>query len=196
MKMKNEWDDFAKDWDSNTHVIEYSKKAFNSLLEVINIERLNIFDFGCGTGLLSELLIPYAKKIVALDSSSEMTQVLKNKNIADISVIDEPLTHELIQTNALFSNHFDLVVASSVCGFLPDYKQTVKLLKSMLSIGGLFVQWDWLADNDNSDTGLTKHEIESAFKESGMELLSLSVPFSMTTDNKEMRVLMAVGKNV
>ncbi|MCH8334286.1 MAG: class I SAM-dependent methyltransferase [Proteobacteria bacterium] len=37
---------------------------------------------------------------------------------------------------------FDLVVASSVCSFLPDYNSTLRDLSSALKPGGLFVQWE------------------------------------------------------
>lgn len=192
--MKSEWDEYATNWDTNPLVVEYSKKAFNSLLEFVNIEDLNILDFGCGTGLLTELMQPKAKRIVALDSSAAMITVLKKKKLPRIDAIEALLTRDLIQTNTSMANKFDLIVASSVCGFLPNYKQTLKLLKSTLSTNGLFVQWDWLADHDGSETGLTENEIKSAFSENEMKLLSLTIPFSMKHENSEMSVLMAVGK--
>lgn len=194
--MKSEWDEYAKGWDVNPSVIEYSKKAFQSLLEVTGIEGLNILDFGCGTGLLSEQMSARAKSIVALDSSVEMALVLKNKKLPNLKVIDEVLTQRLIESNSLLSDKFDLIVASSVCGFLPDYQQTLQLLKSLLVQNGLFVQWDWLAEKEGSGTGLTKNEIESAFDSCQMSLLQCKIPFNMVHDDIEMPVLMAVGKNV
>jgi len=194
--MENEWNDYAKDWEANPQVVQYSKLAFNNLLKVVDIDGLNILDFGCGTGLLSELLLSRAKKVVALDPSTEMTLVLKNKNLPNIGVIDEILTQNLIQTNTLLSNKFDLIVASSVCGFLPNYKETLKLLKSMLTQNGIFVQWDWLANKDNPEIGLTMNEIESAFKEVKLKLSNLAESFSMDHEGTAMPVLMGVGKNL
>jgi len=193
--MKNEWDDYANEWEANPQVVQYSKLAFNSLIKVVNIEGLNILDFGCGTGLLSELMLPSANKIVALDSSKEMTLVLKNKNLPKISVIDIILTKELIRNNELLAIKFDLIVASSVCGFLPNYNETLKLLKSMLTKNGILVQWDWLASSEISETGLTINKVESAFNGAELKLSSLTQPFSIDHDNTAMPVLMAVGKN-
>ena len=38
---------------------------------------------------------------------------------------------------------FDLIVASSVCAFVPDYQQTLSDLQLLLKEDGVFVQWDW-----------------------------------------------------
>jgi len=191
-KMKNEWDDYAKDWEKNGSVIEYSKLAFKSLQNEVNIDELNILDFGCGTGALTELLLPRAKSIVALDSSPEMIRVLKNKKLS-IGLIDEALTSDLVEPNPLLSSKFDLIVASSVCAFLPNYQQTLKLLTSLLHHKGKFVQWDWLAESDNAETGFKPHTVESAFKDVPLEISKLSIPFSINDKNTPMPVLMAIG---
>lgn len=194
--MKSEWDEYAKGWDVNPSVIEYAHKAYASLLKVANIEGLSILDFGCGTGLLSARMSPLAKSIVSLDSSKEMARVLKNKNLPNVKVVDELLTQNLIKSNPLLSDKFDLIVASSVCGFLPDYAQTLKLLKSLLNEDGLLVQWDWLAENEGSGTGLTRREVEAAFDESQMKLIHSSMPFTMKHDDTDMPVLMVVGQHL
>lgn len=195
-KIMNEWDEYAKDWESNQQVIQYAKLAFANLEKVIRIEGINILDFGCGTGLLSELMSPLAKKIVALDPSTEMTSVLKNKNLPNIKVINEILTQDLIRSNELFSKKFDLIVASSVCGFLPNYLETLKIFKSILTHDGIFIQWDWLANKDNSEIGLTKNEIAAGFKASGLELTSLTEAFSIEHDSHPIPVIMAIGRNL
>lgn len=193
--MENEWNDYAKDWEANPQVVQYSKLAFNSLSRIVELDGLHILDFGCGTGLLSEQLSPRAKKIVSLDPSTKMIRVLKNKNLPNVNAIDKVLTKDLIESSALFSIKFDLIVASSVCGFLPNYMEILKLLKSILIQNGVFVQWDWLANKDNSKMGLTMNEIEFGFKEAKLGLYSLTESFSMEHEGMAMPVIMAVGKN-
>ncbi len=68
------------------------------------------------------------------------------------------------------------------------------LLKSLLVPGGLFVQWDWRAPDD-SEPGLTNETISAAFASVGLEIVSLSAPFSLEIEEGTMEVLMAVGRN-
>jgi len=126
--MNDSWDDYALEWDSNDDAINYSEKAYKSLSQVVMIENKNILDFGCGTGLLTEKMASSAKTIVALDLSSKMISVLNSKNIRNVISISEPLTTELIKNSTAFENKLNIIVASSVCSFLPDYESTLKLL--------------------------------------------------------------------
>lgn len=192
--MANEWDEYAEGWNSDPSVQEYALKAFNQLNDIFDLDGMSVFDFGCGTGALSELLSPRVKSIVALDGSKEMVKFLAQKNLHNVSTISEFLTPELIVNNALLSKQFDLIVASSVCGFLPDYEQTVSLLKSLLVSGGTFIQWDWLAKEDGAGPGLTKQRIATVLANTGFTTIDLTTPFKMTSSKGTMQVIMAVAK--
>ena len=79
--MSSDWDEYAVDWDSNADVVLYSEKAFYSLASIVSLEGLNILDFGCETGQLTERMSKYADSVVGLDTSSEMLAVLRRKRI-------------------------------------------------------------------------------------------------------------------
>ncbi|WP_339669983.1 class I SAM-dependent methyltransferase [Dasania marina] len=193
--MNNEWDEYAKGWDADDSVQEYANKAFKELTNIIELnDNLSIFDFGCGTGSLTEILSPRVKDIVALDGSSEMIKHLTNKNLNNVSTIPEFLTQELIDSHPHLAKKFDLIIASSVCGFLPDYEITLGLLKSLLKTGGVFVQWDWLSDDDNSGMGLSETKVLRALKENDFVDVKVKKPFAMKSSKGTLDVLMAVGK--
>ncbi len=193
--MNDSWDEYAKDWDNNKDVILYSEEAFKSLSRVVELDGLNILDFGCGTGLLSEKLSPFAKQIVALDASQKMIQVLDSKRLPNVTTITEILSEDSVSKNKCLQEKFDVIVASSVCGFLPDYESTLSFLRSILVTDGLFVQWDWLALEENTGFGLSKERVEAAFKGAGFSAISITQPFSMTNAEGGMPVLMVVAKN-
>jgi 2-polyprenyl-3-methyl-5-hydroxy-6-metoxy-1,4-benzoquinol methylase len=161
--LSNEWDEYAENWDVDPTVEEYAKNAFSALLQNININGLTVLDFGCGTGALTQLMSPTAKSIVAIDPSSEMIKHLDKKALNNVSSISDYLSKELVQSLPEFKNKFDVIVASSVCGFLPDYEATLSLLKSLLKDGGVFVQWDWLSNDDSSEMGLSVKRVKQAF---------------------------------
>lgn len=193
--MSSDWDEYAADWDSNTDVVLYSEKAFHSLSSIVSLEGLNILDFGCGTGLLTERMSKYADSVVGLDTSSEMLAVLRRKRLSNVNTIGDELSEKLLNNSALLHSKFDLVVASSVCGFVTDYIGTLLLLKSLLLPGGLFVQWDWLTMGEKSRMGLSEEKILDAFNKAGLEMVSISMPFSLSSTDGNMSVLMGVGKN-
>jgi predicted TPR repeat methyltransferase len=193
--MSSEWDEFAGGWDSDEDVVKYSELALQSLGEVFQIEGRDVFDFGCGTGRLTEKLALLANRVVGLDTSPAMLAVLDAKQLPNVTTIGEELTSELIKTHKDLQPGFDLVVASSVCGFLPDYELTLGLLKQLLVPGGLFVQWDWHVTDEQADQGLTTQRVLCSLDGAGFESVSVTSPFSMTRDQSERVVLMGVGAN-
>ncbi|WP_411736982.1 class I SAM-dependent DNA methyltransferase [Pseudoalteromonas tetraodonis] len=193
--MSNEWDEYAENWDVDPSVEQYAKNAFSELLDSININGLTVLDFGCGTGALTQLMSPSVESIVAIDPSSEMIKLLDKKALNNVTSICDYLSSELVKTSPELENKFDLIVASSVCGFLPDYEMTLSLLKSLLKKDGLFVQWDWLSEDDSSGMGLSEKRVKQAFAASGFVSIKVNSPFIMNSSKGNMPVLMAIGKN-
>lgn len=193
--MSNEWDEYAENWDVDPTVEEYAKNAFSELLDNININGLTVLDFGCGTGALTQLMSPTVKSIVAIDPSPEMIKHLDKKSLNNVSSISDYLSNELVQNSPELENKFDLIVASSVCSFLPDYEATLSLLKSLLKKDGLFVQWDWLSNDDSSDMGLSEKRVRQALLANGFVNTRVNSPFIMSSSKGNMPVLMGIGKN-
>jgi 2-polyprenyl-3-methyl-5-hydroxy-6-metoxy-1,4-benzoquinol methylase len=193
--MRNEWDEHADGWDTDEGVIRYSEKALQSLGEVGSFAGLSVLDFGCGTGPLAERMARQAKNIVGLDTSPAMLAVLHEKKLPNVATIEGELTAELIAGNPLFRSGLDFIVASSVCGFLPDYDKTLRLLRSLLVPGGFFVQWDWLAESEGADFGFVPERVLGALKSTGFNSVSVTTPFSAEGPKGEMKVLMGVGRN-
>lgn len=193
--LSNEWDEYAENWDVDPSVEQYAKNAFSEVLDSININGLTVLDFGCGTGALTQLMSPSVESIVAIDPSSEMIKLLDKKALNNVTSICDYLSSELVQNFPELENKFDLIVASSVCGFLPDYEMTLSLLKSLLKKDGLFVQWDWLSEDDSSGMGLSEKRVKQAFLASGFVSIKVNSPFIMNSSKGNMPVLMAIGKN-
>lgn len=191
--MSEDWNEYAEGWDSNSDVITYSNKAFKSLSQVVDFHNLRVLDFGCGTGLLSEKISPLVKEVVALDTSKKMISVLNAKNLSNVTTICEELSQNLVKENNLFVEKFDLVLASSVCGFLPDFEKTLELIHSLLKPNGIFIQWDWLSTNEDDNFGFTKESIKSAYSKAGLVPMHINTPFSMANPEGELQVLMGVA---
>jgi ubiquinone/menaquinone biosynthesis C-methylase UbiE len=187
------WADSASGWDDDPAARSYSAAAYRSLIEVLtergrSVGGMTVCDFGCGTGLLTEQLVDEAESIDAVDASPAMLDVLTSK-IADRgwtdvrTAIDRPSGH---------GTH-DLVVCSSVCGFLDDYPATVQLLAELLRPGGLFVQWDWERESTDGD-GLTRGEIDDALTAAGFDEIHVGTAFELPFGDEVMRPLFGVGR--
>ena len=192
----NEWDDYASDWDSNDDVRIYAQNAFDSWTSKVaplisNLPGSQVLDFGCGTGILSERLATVCKQVVAVDTSAAMIEVLRKKilnaDIDNISTLSCAINAAMINESADLHSKFDMIVASSVCSFLPDYEKTLGNLSSLLKPGGYFVQWDWLVDMPVS-------RIQSAFDASGLISHNIEEEFALETNNESMRVVMGIGR--
>ncbi len=196
--MAENWDEHAINWDRDDHVRFYADQAFASLIVHVNIQddewrTRRILDFGCGTGLLSERLAPLVADVVAIDTSQSMIEVLDRKEIGNVTTICADIDDPAVRIDATWFSEFDLVVASSVCGFLPDYEATLGVLAQPLNEGGFFAQWDWLAPDD--EPGMTVSRIAHAFDAVDLIPVHIGQAFSVTFDGDEMPVVMGVARH-
>ncbi len=190
----NEWDEYAREWEDNAATSVYADNAYGELARIVALDGQRVLDFGCGTGLLAERLSPDVKEIVALDGSSKMIEQLKLKALPNVFPIAGFLNERVIETNTLLHQKFDLVTASSVCGFLPDYEAALMLLKSLMVPDATYIQWDWLSLDENSENGFTERRVERALGETGFKSITITRPFQIESSPDTMTVLMAVAK--
>lgn len=193
--MSDSWDEYAEDWDSNSDVIAYSRLAFDSLCTHYNLAGLKVLDFGCGTGLLTEKIASMASLVLAVDSSSKMINVLKEKNLTNVNTLACEISEKSINANPILKSGYDLIVASSVCAFVTDFEKTLSNLKLLLNPEGIFIQWDWKRTDKEPDFGFNDEIITKAYSNAGLSLVKISTGFSLTSDKGTMEVIMGIAKN-
>ena len=82
---------------------------------------------------------------------------------------------------------FGLVVASSVCSFLPNFEATLCHIVTIMKPGGIFVQWDWIDD-------MPAEKIRDAFTKAGMSCISAEKEFDLEGKDGPVTVVMGIGK--
>ncbi|MBT5074961.1 MAG: class I SAM-dependent methyltransferase [Kordiimonadaceae bacterium] len=192
--MSDDWDDYAGDWDANPGVIIYADHTFKTLTAQCDIAGLNVLDFGCGTGNLSQKMAETAKNIVALDTSSKMISILSAKHIDNITPFSMELSAQVIKDNAVFKEKFDLVTASSVFAFVDDFEETLRFLRGLLKPDGKLFQWDWHAKDGEDDFGFSKEQLEKAYVNAGFENIKITQPFSLEKADGSRKVIMCTSK--
>ncbi|MDN3611371.1 class I SAM-dependent DNA methyltransferase [Vibrio ostreicida] len=191
--MASEWDAYAAEWENEPIAVQYAHQAFESLQKIVDVRGKHVLDFGCGTGLLSQILSPLVKDIVALDSSEAMIEQLDLKELSNVEPVVDLLTRGLVAIHPAFRHQFDLVVASSVCSFLPNYSDTADVIYSLLNKGNYFVHWDWLSDNDEPG-GMTAAHVLQVLSSVGFEEVEVTTPFHVESPHGKMTVLMAIAR--
>lgn len=195
--MTDTWNDHADGWDDNADVKLYADRAFASLVAKAGIcnagwTSKRVLDFGCGTGLLAQKVAPYVNELVAVDTSEAMIAVLTDKNIPNVIAVHGDVLATDYQDEADLDSGFDLIYASSVCGFLPDYANAVGAFARLLKPGGYFIQWDWQA-SDGNDFGLSAEQIRNALQAAELRSIQVEQAFSIEADKQSLPVLIGVG---
>ncbi len=190
------WDDVAAHWDDNADAHAYANMAFESWQRKVaplasELSLARVLDFGCGTGLLTAKLAPLCRKVIALDSSVEMIKQLEVKvaatNFANVTPLASTIDRQALVEHSSTIRDFNLVVASSVCSFLPNFDTTLKYIVEAMSPGAIFVQWDWALD-------MPEEKIRATYADSGLRCLCIENEFEMVSDDGALEVVMAIGQ--
>jgi SAM-dependent methyltransferase len=195
---KDEWAEYADSWDDDVRTRRYARLAFESWqrhASALGPDLITgrVLDFGCGTGLLAERFSPLCSEVVGIDPSPGMMEVFKAKlarrGLKNITGITGEVNRETIASVRQFSDGFDLIIASSVCSFLPDYEATLVDLSALLNAGGVFVQWDWAAD-------MSAKRMANAFEAAGFDTIATDQGFEIEMDHDSRPVRMGVAQRV
>ncbi len=191
--MANEWDEYAKAWEEEPATGVFAQSVFEQLQKLIELDGTRVLDFGCGTGLLSQRLSPFVKEIVAIDGSEAMIEELDKKELFNVEPVVDFLTRGIAAQHPAFRKQFDAVVASSVCGFIPNLQDTVSMIYTVLEEDGVFVHWDWCVESDDEKFGLTISKSNNVLTAAGFSSVNVTVPFTVETQQGTAKVLMGVG---
>jgi predicted TPR repeat methyltransferase len=151
-----------------------------------------VLDFGCGTGSLAQKVAPFVGELIAVDTSEKMIAALENMHIPNVIAVHGDILATDHRCEADLQSGFDLIYASSVCGFLPDYEGAVLALTRLLRVGGHFLQWDWRA-SDGEDFGLSESKIRNALQTAKFGSIRVEQAFSVETDDQTLPVLIGAG---
>lgn len=195
--MTDTWNEHADGWDNNSDVKFYADQAFASLIATTDIcgpgwASKQVLDFGCGTGLLAQKVAPYVGELIAVDTSEKMIAVLENKHIPNVIAVHGDILATDHRCEVDLQSGVDLIYASSVCGFLPDYEGAVLALARLLRPGGRFIQWDWQA-SDGDDFGLSENRIRNALQTAKFGSIRVEQALSIETDEQTLPVLIGAG---
>lgn len=119
-----------KDEQTNIKIIDRTKKYLKTSDTVL--------DFGCGTGLISNEIAGNVKLIQAIDISSKMIELAKNK-ADDRKIQNIDFSHSTIFDERYKSGSFDVILAFYILHLLEDNQKTIQRINDLLKPGGLVI---------------------------------------------------------
>ncbi len=154
----------AAAWDDSPLRITLARMVAGAILRTVPIRgHERALEFGAGTGLVTALLAPSIARVLALDSSSGMLAVLREKCVA--LRLDNVETLEADATRDLPEGPFDLIFSSMTLHHIEDIPDLLARLRTRLAPGG----WVALADLEAEDgtfhgemPGIRHHGFEPA----------------------------------
>lgn len=211
----------AAAWDSNPDVRRASDSALQALLGAypslsqekdrgssLSSGGLDVLEIGCGTGLLSTLLAPYVRSLLAIDAAGGMIDALKLKLQGDLDGEAGETARSVIQPLCILledpedprlppgpdgkRQKFDLVVSHLVLHHIPDLKPLLATMYGCLKPGGQVALTDFEDFGPEARkfhpeakmNGVERHGINASWfaglmREVGFEDVDVSVAWTM-----------------
>ncbi len=190
----------AKDWDANDRRTRLASAIGASILEHVPLhERMNVLDFGAGTGLISAQIAPRVNRIVALDTSQAMLDKLESKpelqgKVETVcrDIFDDPL-----------DSRFDLIASAMAMHHVEDTAGLLERFNELLNDSGMIA----LADLDKEDGsfhppdtqgvfhfGFERDSLRAKLESHGFEQVEFSTAHTIKGEEKDYPVFLVTAK--
>ena len=151
--MASSFDARAKTWDEQPRRLQLAADIFAALEKQIPLQRdWSALDYGAGTGLLTLALAPRVRRVVAVDSSAGMLEVLAQKAEAGGFGRVETLLADFTR-DPLPAGPFDLIASAMTLHHVADIAPLFRNFFKLLANGGRIA----LADLDAEDGTFHEH---------------------------------------
>lgn len=155
----------AAGWDDEPRRVELANTLAAALFNQVHLApEMTALEFGCGTGLLTLHIAPKVKRLIAIDSSPGMLEVLQRK-IAALDVENvEPLLADLLHEPPP-AQRFDLLYTAMTLHHIDETERLLQIFAGLLRPRGLLA----IADLDKEPghfhddaAGVAHHGFERA----------------------------------
>ena len=159
--MSDLFNEKAKDWDASEMKRLISSAVGSSILKHIPLHnKMDVMDFGAGTGLISSQVVPFVNKVLAVDISKAMLEKLISKPELQgkVKAVCQDITDKPIDAK------FDLIMSAMAIHHVEDTLKLINTFYEHLKPGAQIA----LADLDKEDGSFHPEGSEGVFH-SGFE---------------------------
>ena len=141
------FDERAKDWDSDPKKVERARVVANEIRKTVPLSReMNALEYGCGTGLLSFALQEDLGQITLVDTSQGMLDVLAEK-IAAAGVVNMHPVRLDLAVDTIPPKKYNLTYSLMTMHHIHDTQDILNKFHILLEPGGYLL----IADLDKED---------------------------------------------
>jgi ubiquinone/menaquinone biosynthesis C-methylase UbiE len=134
-KSEKFWDRTAKNFDQQDD--PYDPGYVRTIQEYLGPGD-TVLDFACGTGSFSCLIADDVKEIHAIDISSQMLEIAKEKAQA-LEIKNINFMHATILNQKLKEGSFDVILAFNILHLLENTTEVIQRINRLLKPGGIFI---------------------------------------------------------
>ena len=132
------WDNVAKRYAAKTiaDIDAYERKL--ELAQEVLEPNMCVLEIGCGTGSTAIRLSPYVNRIDAIDVSSAMLRIAKER-AEDAEVRNVEFLHSSFEKHNVDAGRYDAVLAHSILHLIPELDARLADIAQWLRPGGVFI---------------------------------------------------------
>ena len=145
----NYFDQAAASWEDSPMRIELARAIADAVIRQVPLSgTMHAMEFGCGTGLVTMRIATHVRRIVAVDTSANMLEVLERKIRQNHIDNIRPLRMD-VTADTFPDERFDLVFTSMAMHHIKDIPHLLGIFNRLLNPGGYLA----IADLDTEDGG-------------------------------------------
>ena len=131
------WNSTHSIYVNNSHKQAHSRRLLEDIIELISDDDLSVLDFGCGEALYAEDLARKCSKLLLVDSSNVIRNLLVSRTFGNESII----VKDVAECYDIKDESLDLIIVNSVFQYLnsDDTKNILKLFNKKIKKNGKLV---------------------------------------------------------
>jgi ubiquinone/menaquinone biosynthesis C-methylase UbiE len=195
----------AENWDNNPEKTKRAKIFANEIVNCIQPSKeMNALEFGCGTGLLSFALKDYFNKIILVDYSEGMINVLIEKIKKQQIKNFKPLLIDLIKNPSKIEKT-DVIFTLMTLHHIDNVEQISAIFHSLLNKNGYLCIAD-LVEEDGSfhptsqnftgHNGFNKLELTELLQNNGFKVIHYAICYEIEKNDKKYPLFLMIAKKV
>ena len=200
---RHHFDASAHGWDNDPGKIERAQRFASAIDAEIGLKGdERVFEFGAGTGLVSQMLAPKVGQLVLADNSTGMRDVMAKKVAEKVLPEGAVITDVDLVGGERPEEKFDLAVASLVLHHIAETKQVLQGFFDLLHDGGaaciIDLDEDGGAFHEHFDGfdghhGFNRESLKADLEAAGFREVSLNDVGTLEKHGEEFNLFMAVA---